>query len=414
MRLSILIITLLLQFNLSSQELASKNSIAIGSTIEIKSSILKETREIYIYQPEGLWGMDNNLSNLPVIYVLDGESQFNHTSTTVDFLSTATNGNDFIPRSIVVGIPNTNRVRDLTPKEDEEFEMSGGGPQFLEFITSELIPYIDSTYHTSNHRTIIGHSLGGLLVFETLLRKREYFDNYIAIDPGFGFADESFLHEVMDSLDHCELSAENLYFTSANNRPMFLAKEDLMSDSSKFMKAIDIPNQKFIKEKDLKNWNINITTKHYPDENHYSLPHISTNNGLKELYHFYSFSEITNYYHPKYKNKNELIKKLKKHYSQISDELGYEVVPMQGYINSFAYGLSHFDRQDLTVELLEYNIELHPNDPIMYNNLGYFYMSQEENLKAIKMYQKSLELEKDEWVIATIEELKKKIEDNRR
>ena len=93
------------------QELEEPQTIAIGKIIELESKILGEKRRIYVYQPQGFWGMDENMNNLPVIYVLDGESQFTHTATAVDFLSAAPNGNDLIPRSIVVGIVNTNRMR---------------------------------------------------------------------------------------------------------------------------------------------------------------------------------------------------------------------------------------------------------------------------------------------------------------
>jgi len=408
MKLNILLVLFLVcQINLHGQEISKKTEISLAQKINIKSSILGEERDILIYQPQGLWGMDEKMVNLPVIYVLDGESQFFHTMTTVDFLSIATNGNDFIPRSIVVGIPNTNRNRDLTPVKDAKFENSGSGSKFLDFITQELIPYIDSNYNTSNHRTIIGHSMGALISFKALLTKRNYFDNYIAIDPSFGLANESFLNEVLDTLNNADLSTENLYFSAANNRPDFITKEDIMFDTSEFLKSIDIPNHKFIEAYNPDKWRINLTTKYYSNENHYSVPHISTYDGLRELYKFYTFPEITNYYHPKYKHKSDLVNSMKQHYRTISHKMGYEVIPMQGYINSFAFGLSHFDRKDLAIDLLKYNIELHPEDPAVYNNLGYYYMTNENIKKAIEIYNQSLKLESDEWVLKTVERLQK-------
>ena len=397
-------------FNLASQVPSAINKISIGDRFELPSTILEETREIFIYQPQGLWGMDEKYTNLPVIYVLDGESQFNHTATTVDFLSIATNGNDFMPRSIVVGIPNTNdRTKDLTPIIDPKFESSGGGTLFLDFITEELIPYIDANYNTSNHRTIIGHSLGGLITFEALLRKRSYFDNYISIDPAFGLANESYMNEVIDSLRHSDFSNENVYFTAANNLPSIVNSEEITSDTSDYVRFFTIPNQKFISYHNSEEWKIKLKSKYHPNENHFSVPHISTYQGLKELYDYYTFPEISNFYHPNYKSKTDLIHKLKNHYNLISEKMGYEVIPMQGYINSFAFGLSEFDREDMAFALFEYNIEMHPNDPIVYNNLGYYYMSKAYNRKALKMYKKSLELETDDWVLNTIRQLEEEV-----
>ena len=404
----LLTLLVLVQLKLSSQDSSQTSSISIGEILELHSSILEETREIYIYEPQGLWGMDENMTNLPVIIVLDGESQFNHTATTVDFLSIATNGNDFMPRSIVVGIPNKDdRSKDLTPVKDSNFPTSGGGKNFLAFITDELIPYIDANYNTSNHRTIIGHSLGGLITFEALLRKRDYFDNYILIDPASGFANGSVLNEVIDSLNHSELSTENVFCSVANNRPSFLSEEDMMNDTSELIKFFGLPNQKFINAQASSNWNINLTIKFYPDENHYSIPHVTTHDAFRELYDYYTFPEISNYYHPAYKDKTDLVEKIKEHYKNISQMMGYQVLPMQGYINSFGYGLAHFDREDLAIDLLRYNVDLHPDDPVMYNNLGNFYMSKGYDQLAIDMYSKSLELQDDEWVSKTINELRK-------
>ncbi len=410
---NLLIILVLLQIRLIGQESMQTNKISIGETFEIQSSILNEKRMIYVYVPQSVWGMDKITSNLPVIYVLDGESQFNQTAATVDFLSIATNGNDFIPRSIVVGIPNTNRTRDLTPRKDEKFEMSGGGPHFLDFITKELIPYIDSTYQTANHSTIIGHSFGGLMTFEALLKKRDSFDNYIAIDPGFGLANQTYLNEVIDTLNQTNLSKENVFFAIANNLPEVVSQNETLTDTSQLIRNFVIPNEKFNKAYEADNWNLNIKIKYYPEENHYSIPHQATYDALRELYKFYSYSGMQNYYHPKYQNRRDLVQNLKEHYKQISKRLGYQIKPMQGYLNSFAYGLNHFDREDLAIDLLRYNIELYPEDPILYNNLGYFYMSNGYIEKAIEIYTKSLELKEDEWVAKTISELKKMTEDNK-
>lgn len=406
---TILIALLFLHFNSNCQESPESNKISIGETIELHSSILGETREIYIYQPEGLWDMDEDMTNLPVIFVLDAESQFTHTATTVDFLSNATNGNDFIPRSLVVGIAtNNHRIRDLTPTNDSNFPGSGGGQQFLEFITKELIPYIDNNYDTSNHRTIIGHSMGGLLCFETLKRHRTFFDNYLIIDPASGFANNAIIDELIDTLNHSDLSLENVFLASANNRPMFLSRADLMSDTSRLAKEIDIPNQQFISMQKKSNWRINLKSKIYENENHYSLPHISTMEGLKELFGFYTFPQMTNYYHPAYQDSTLLVEQIKEHYEQVSEQMGYEVKPMQGYLNSFAFGLNHYGREDLAVDLLKYNIELNPKDPIMYNNLGYLYMSNHDNQSAIEIFTESLQLESDDIILQTLKQLKRR------
>lgn len=418
MRYTTLIFAFFFQFNLVGQYNTHDQALSIGKVLEVHSKILNEKRDIFIYTPKGFWGMDDEIKNLPVIIVLDGESQFVQTVATVDFLSSAPYGNDLMPRSIVIGIPNTNRDRDLSPikgkiaNDPKTIETTGGGKLFLSFITDELIPLIDSRYSTSDHRTIIGHSLGGLLVFEALLQKRNYFDNYICIDPGLGFSNGTYMAEVIDTLNSANLAKENLFFASANSRPTFLHKKDLLSDTSDVMQLIDIPNSVFQNKIESSIWNINLTSKIYDNENHFTVPQKATYDAIRSLYEFYTFPEMMDYYHPKYKKRDDLVQRLKNHFADISAKLGYRAIPMQGYLNSFAFGLSKAGRDDLAVGLLKYNLELYPKSATVYNNLGFYYKSTNRPEKALGIYKKSIELKHDEWVIKTIDELENKIKKN--
>ncbi|NRB52931.1 MAG: tetratricopeptide repeat protein [Saprospiraceae bacterium] len=411
--LSILSFFIFFQFNLSGQSLKKGGEMSIGQTIEFESKILKENRQVFIHQPKGFWGMDEKMSNLPVVFVLDAETQFLHTVSTIDFLSAAPLGNDLIPRSLIVGIPNTNRNRDLSPvkgmiaNDSTTLEITGGGGIFLDFLTEELIPFIESNYSTSKHRTLIGHSLGGLITFEALLRKREYFDNYISIDPALGFADGTYMEEILDTLSTADLSTEHLFFAVGSTKPTFLTEEEVMMDDSDFTIMNSIPNRVFLKKIKNNQWSLNISSKFYPNENHFSIPHKSTYDGLRKLYHYYSFPEIMDYYHPKYQGKSDLVERIRAHYEMITAKMGYEVVPMEGYLNSFAFGIAPSGREDLALALFEYNIELHPNHPIVYNNLGYYYMSKGNTKGALKVFKESIELKQDDSVLEIIKQLEK-------
>ena len=394
--------------DLKSQGLIESSKRVIGRNYQFYSSVLNEEREIFIYKPQGLWGMDEDMIQLPVIYVLDAESQFNHTVASVDFLSIATNGNDFMPRSIVVGIANTNnRTRDLTPVEDVNFVSSGGGKRFLQFITTELIPFVDEQFNTANHRTIIGHSFGGLIVFEALLRFPRVFNNYLAFDPGFGIADGTYLTEVLDSLNHADYSNEHIFCSVANNLPSFMNRGQMEKDTSSLIKYFGKPNQRLLDASESNHWKTNFKIRYYPEENHYSIPHPSTYDGLKEIYDFYSFAEMQNYYHPDYRDRKDLVTKLKQHYEEVSNRMGYECMPMQGYLNPFAFGLNQFDRKDLALDLLNYNIDLHPENPLMYNNLAYLHLQHNNKKEAIKLFKKSTLLKSDDKILQMIEDLKK-------
>jgi len=120
------------------------------------------------------------------MFVLDGTSQDSHTANTVEVLSAI----NITPEMIIVGIPNSDRNRDLTPHylyrgfEDED-STKGAGDNFLSFMEKELIPFVDEKYRTTNYKMLAGHSRGGLFALYALLEKPDLFDAYFCYSPAF-------------------------------------------------------------------------------------------------------------------------------------------------------------------------------------------------------------------------------------
>jgi predicted alpha/beta superfamily hydrolase len=163
----------------------NQKDIVFGKFDSIDSKILNEQRPLMIYLPNGY----SINKSYPVVYLLDGYANYHNMSTIVAHLSWT---NDKIcPEMIVVGIPNTNRNRDLTPYKPSfdphmpqyMLEESGGGEEFISFIEKELMPYIESKFSTAPYRVLFGASLGGFMVLHTLLHHTELFNAYIATDP---------------------------------------------------------------------------------------------------------------------------------------------------------------------------------------------------------------------------------------
>lgn len=184
---------------------AQHNPFLLSVTDTIHSSYLDETRTINVYLPEGYSAESKD--TYPVIYLLDGgvEEDFVHIVGLVQY-NTQSWINRF-PKSIVVGIQNTNRRKDFTfPVPDlnfvsrigfsaDQFPAYGGSGKFIQFLEKELQPFISATYHTNNGKTIIGESLGGLLATEILLKHRNLFDTYIIMSPSLWWGAESLLKE---------------------------------------------------------------------------------------------------------------------------------------------------------------------------------------------------------------------------
>ncbi|HXD50058.1 MAG TPA: alpha/beta hydrolase-fold protein [Gemmatimonadaceae bacterium] len=152
-------------------------------TLVVDSQILHEPRLINVYLPNAYRDATRRLA---VLYMPDGgmDEDFPHVVRAVDALV----ARKAIPPTIVVGIPNTQRRRDLTgptrvASDSAIAPQVGGSASFRSFIRDELIPVIDRRYRTTSQRAIVGESLAGLFVVDTFLHDAALFDRYVAFDP---------------------------------------------------------------------------------------------------------------------------------------------------------------------------------------------------------------------------------------
>ena len=128
-----------------------------GFSFKFHSAILNEDRTIFIALPDGY---NNQTKKYPVLYMVDGQWNFNHTAQTLAWLSRCDAG--IIPHTIVVGIhTGENRERDLTRTQNKENKTGGGADIFYKFLKEELIPFIDKNYSTYNYRVLGGVSFRG-------------------------------------------------------------------------------------------------------------------------------------------------------------------------------------------------------------------------------------------------------------
>jgi len=120
-----------------------------------------------------------------VLVVLDGEYEHEPAAAVARFYATMAQ----LPPLIVVGVRNTDRMRDMTPVPVAGFRVppeagnAGGADKFLAFLADELIPHLDSTYRTTPMRVLIGHSLGGLFTLHALAQKPQAFMGYVVMEP---------------------------------------------------------------------------------------------------------------------------------------------------------------------------------------------------------------------------------------
>ena len=158
--------------------------LTVGETLTLDSKVLNEVRRVNVYLPPPYSQSPD--TRLPVLYMPDGgmAEDFLHIAGLVQVLV----GNGSMRPFLLVGIENTQRRRDLTGPTENEGDRKiapqvGGSASFRTFIRSELMPAINARYRTTSETAIIGESLAGFFVVETLFLEPDLFDTYIAFDP---------------------------------------------------------------------------------------------------------------------------------------------------------------------------------------------------------------------------------------
>ncbi|WP_226646229.1 alpha/beta hydrolase [Microbulbifer variabilis] len=155
----------------------------------IHSKILGREYQIYIKTPAGYYDKAKKRKSYPSLYLNDGPYTFRVASGVTHLKS--------MNKAIVIGISfakeelgQFSRVRDLTPVPDDSWKRykTGGAPEYLRFIESEVIPFVEANYRANPKRRILaGQSLGGSFGAWVLLNKPKLFSSYILTSPSLWY-----------------------------------------------------------------------------------------------------------------------------------------------------------------------------------------------------------------------------------
>jgi predicted alpha/beta superfamily hydrolase len=231
-----------------------REPIVIGKKLQIHSDILNETRALLIATPEGY---DQETDRYLVLYLLDGDENFVQTVGIVRSLIES----DRIPPMLVVGIANTERIRDLTPPTQVETEnrflpKNGGADAFLHFFGGELIPYVDTHYRTRPYKVLVGQSAGALFAIYALASNPTLFNAYIAIDPMLSWNNQAAVTKLEAVFKETRELSSDLYLTATDEGGPALSAD---------YKLCAILNQRTPRD-------FRWTFKQMPGETHLSIP----------------------------------------------------------------------------------------------------------------------------------------------
>jgi predicted alpha/beta superfamily hydrolase len=304
----------------------------------MESASLGEPVEVLIALPHRYDQNDEGVF-YPVVYLVDGRFNVRHTHASVELLAWVGQ----MPESIVVGVETSSRGRDFRP------DLRGN--QLLDFLEQELAPYIEQTFHTAPHRTLVGHSLGGMFVLHALASRPDMFNGYVAVSPSLRIRSEQDQTPVIDSL--------RIRLTSLQGEPRFLFlaagendRDDIRADLGRL---VDLLNGEAPAEL---TWSHQILT----GEDHATCVLKGMYEGLRAMYEGWSDNEIIS---------TGDLESLRAHYSALSNRFGYPVPVTEEALHLLGFRLLGEDRIEAAVEVFRFAVEVHSSSPTAHDNLAY-------------------------------------------
>jgi uncharacterized protein len=338
----------------------------------LHSNVLNEDRVVWVRTPIGY---DRGQNRFPVLYMTDAPGEINEIGAVIDFLV----DNGEMPPLIVVGIANTDRVRDLTPTHAdmkhsdgsvEHYPTSGGADHFLDFIQTELMPEIDKRYRTEPLHIFTGHSLGGLLAIHILVSRPEMFQAYIASSPSLWWDDFHTLHQAQAFFTaHTELK-KMLFFSLANE------SGQMIEGFEQLQKTLTANTPKDFR------WD----SAHYLDETHSTTELRAHYVGLRSIF--------ADWQMPRDDNGTPIggMNAIEQHYRALSERYGYQVPIPENVINGFGYRLLEGKKYDEAIGVFQRNVELFPGSANVYDSLADGYESAGKLDLALQNCQKAIEI----------------------
>jgi hypothetical protein len=318
-------------------------------------------------------------TSYPVLYLTDGDSYINEIGAVIDFLAS----NDRMPELIVVGITHSDRYRDLTPTRADitkrdgtivfRVPTSGGADNFLKFLDTELVPFVEKRYRTEPFRVLVGHSLGGLFALDALITKPNIFQAYISVSPTLEWDNEVILARTRDFLASRKQLKATIFFSNSDEGTVVPRFKEDFDELRRIFGANAIDGLE---------WDSDEMT----DEDHDSGVLRAHYAGLRRVFAGWQM--------PK-ERATQLpaggVSGIEDHYASLSHRFGY-TISSEHAINDLGYQLLATQKPKEALAAFQRNVELHPNSANAYNSLADCYEASGQTELAKQNVRRAIEL----------------------
>lgn len=336
----------------------------------ITSARLKEDRVISISLPYS-YGKEKN-KKYPLLLLLDGNYLFEPFSGALKY------GNywDDLPEVITVAIDQGKPFdRELESDVDDQNGLPiEKGAQFFDFITMELMPYLEKKYTIAPFKIIAGHDVTAGFLNLFLYKDNPLFDAYISMSPEFPKDMETRIPKRLNLI----------------NKPLFYYQSTADGDLKKMQDLIKTLDTNI---KTVNNPNLNYQFDDFKNASHYSLVLHSIPNALYHIFGVYQPISNTEYQEKIVKLPSDYVGFLTKKYDIIEKSYG---IKMPIRINDFRAIEAAILKNNAFTEfeqLAALSKKSYPKAMLSQYHMGMFYEKTGDTKKANKAYMNAYSME---------------------
>lgn len=336
----------------------------------ITSARLKEDRVISISLPYS-YGKEKN-KKYPLLLLLDGNYLFEPFSGALKY------GNywDDLPEVITVAIDQGKPFdRELESDVDDQNGLPiEKGAQFFDFITMELMPYLEKKYTIAPFKIIAGHDVTAGFLNLFLYKDNPLFDAYISMSPEFPKDMETRIPKRLNLI----------------NKPLFYYQSTADGDLKKMQDLIKTLDTNI---KTVNNPSLYYQFDDFKNASHYSLVLHSIPNALYHIFGVYQPISNTEYQEKIVKLPSDYVGFLTKKYDIIEKSYG---IKMPIRINDFRAIEAAILKNNAFTEfeqLAALSKKSYPKAMLSQYHMGMFYEKTGDTKKANKAYMNAYSME---------------------
>lgn len=356
-RFLLLLITLVLSNTLTSQTIYK----------EINSEKLGESRQLKIQVPRNY---DTSDKKYPVVVVFDGDYLFEIVAGNVDYAAYW----EDMPEAIVVGI-NQYQKREVDCYYSEQNSLPiETGAAFFEFVSMELIPFVDKNFRTENFKVAVGHGQTANYINYYLLKGVPLFQAYISLSPSLAPDMKTYLTEKM-----LKLEQKIFYYLAAANND----KGNIKEETEALAKSIS----------SIENDNLLDHSEVFTDATHYSLPAQAIPKALQKIFLVFQPISLKEYKETVLNLEGNPVDYLKEKYETIETLFGIKKPILINDFKAIEAAIKKKEKYEYFEDLGNLARKEYPDTLLGHYYLGRFYEETGKSKKAMKTYQSAYVLQ---------------------